>query len=279
MNPEKLRNIVEALIMISSNPMTAEKLHALIEDEEVTLKKVKQTLSELQHDYEERGIELKEVASGFRFQARNDYLEWSHKLMQEKPARYSRALLETLAIIAYRQPATRAEVEAIRGVAVSTSIMRSLVEREWVRVVGHRDVPGKPSIYATTKAFLDYFNLKRLDELPPLSEVKDLSAIIAKGEEVSELIESESLEQDDQAQQSGADNAEVGLETPVSVNEFISPNPDQLESGLNQDFESVCEEVPGRQREKPVTEMTKKAVASEHSVNKVDNPNEVLEDE
>ncbi len=129
------------------------------------------------------------VASGYRFQASAAYQPWFYRLLEEKPQRYSKALLETLAIIAYRQPVTRADVEAIRGVAVSSGIMKTLLERDWIRVVGHRDVPGKPSIYATTKAFLDYFGLCALSELPPLTEIKDISELMQQGDEATSEIE------------------------------------------------------------------------------------------
>ncbi|MGB8716560.1 MAG: SMC-Scp complex subunit ScpB, partial [Rhodanobacteraceae bacterium] len=131
-------------------------------------------LAQLREACEGRGVELVEVASGYRYQVRSDYHPWVNRLWAERQARYSRALLETLALIGYRQPVTRGEIEQVRGVAVSTSIVRTLEEREWIRVVGYRDVPGKPALYGTTKAFLDYFKLKSLDELPTLAEVRDL---------------------------------------------------------------------------------------------------------
>jgi segregation and condensation protein B len=131
----------------------------------------------LQADYQGRGIELQEVASGLRFQVSQSVTSWVARLQEERPQRYSRALLETIAIIAYRQPLTRGDIEEVRGVAVSTQIIKTLQEREWVRVVGHRDVPGHPALYATTRQFLDYFNLKSLDQLPPLSELKDLEQL------------------------------------------------------------------------------------------------------
>jgi segregation and condensation protein B len=133
-----------------------------------------QAVAELQHDGAERGIELVEVASGFRYQVCRDVHPFVSRLWAERPSRYSRALLETLSLIAYRQPITRAEIEQIRGVAVSTNIVRTLEEREWVRVVGYRDLPGKPALFGTTKQFLDYFNLKSLDQLPPLADIRDL---------------------------------------------------------------------------------------------------------
>jgi len=145
-----------------------------IENERPTKDEIRQVLKLLQDDYQGRGIELKEVASGYRMQVRQDYAAWVGRLWEEKPARYSRALLETLVLIAYRQPITRGEIEEIRGVSVSTQIAKTLLDREWIRVLGHKDVPGKPAMYGTTKEFLDYFNLKNLDDLPPLSDIKDL---------------------------------------------------------------------------------------------------------
>jgi segregation and condensation protein B len=134
-------------------------------------------LDALQAEYTGRGIELKQVGSGFRIQVCQGYEPWIARLWQEKPPRYSRALLETLAIIAYRQPITRGEIEEIRGVGVSANITRTLQEREWVKVVGHRDVPGKPALFGTTREFLDYFNLRSLDELPTLAELKDIDSL------------------------------------------------------------------------------------------------------
>jgi len=131
----------------------------------------------LSDDYAERGLELKEVASGFRIQVREDANPWIARLWEERPQRYSRALLETLALIAYRQPITRGDIEEVRGVSVRTNIIRTLQEREWIRVVGHRDVPGKPALFGTTRVFLDYFNLASLDNLPSLAEIKDMGSI------------------------------------------------------------------------------------------------------
>ncbi len=164
--------------MAAGEPLGMERLLELFTDEErPEPKRIREVLDELAGDYQGRGIELKEVASGWRIQVRKDYAGWVARLYQEKPARYSRALLETLAIIAYRQPVTRGEIEDIRGVGVSTHIVKTLLEREWVRVVGHRDVPGKPALYATTRRFLDYFGCKSLDELPTLQQLRDLDEI------------------------------------------------------------------------------------------------------
>ena len=181
MEAEKLKQVLEAALMITETPLSLDRLMALFEDDEDAPKrdKVRRTLEELEVDYENSGIELVQVASGYRFQARAAVAPWMNRLFEERRPKYSRALLETLAIIAYRQPITRGEIENIRGVAVSTGIIRTLLEREWVRVVGHRDVPGKPAVYATTKTFLDYFNLASIDQLPSLAELKDFDDINA----------------------------------------------------------------------------------------------------
>ncbi|OGT64272.1 MAG: SMC-Scp complex subunit ScpB [Gammaproteobacteria bacterium RIFCSPLOWO2_01_FULL_47_190] len=179
MNHEKIKCIIEAALMVSDKPLSMARILALFEKdiEEPDREMVKAALDQLQEDYKNRGIEVCEVASGYRVQVKSDYAEWVNRLFDEKPPRYSRALLETLAIIAYRQPLTRAEIEDIRGVGVSTTIIKTLQEREWIKVVGHKDVPGRPELLATTKEFLDYFNLKKLSDLPTLAEIKELSQI------------------------------------------------------------------------------------------------------
>lgn len=175
MEQQQLKNTLEAILMATDTPMNISDLSKLFEQDADQPERadIRNALEELQQDYADRGFELVEVASGFRMQVKQDYANWVNRLFDEKPQKYSRALLETLAIIAYRQPITRSEIEDIRGVAVSSNIVKTLQEREWVRIVGHRDVPGKPSLLATTKEFLDYFNLKKLSELPPLAEIKD----------------------------------------------------------------------------------------------------------
>ena len=179
MSPEKLKNILEAALMTSNGTMNLNRFVSLFDKDPEKPEKadVKAALEQLQQEYEDRGIELKEVASGYRFQVRKEYADWVNRLFDEKPQRYSRALLETLAIIAYRQPITRGEIEDIRGVSISSSIIKTLQEREWIRVVGHRDVPGKPELLATSKQFLDYFNLKKLSDLPSLAEIKDFDKL------------------------------------------------------------------------------------------------------
>ena len=172
---ELLKRIVEAALLAAGNPLTTTQLLALFGENEATSHDdIARAVQSLQADCASRGIELIEVASGFRYQVRQDVHAWVARLWTERPSRYSRALLETLALIAYRQPITRGEIEQIRGVAVSTHIIKTLEEREWVRVVGHRDVPGKPALFGTTRGFLDYFNLKSLDELPSLGEIRDI---------------------------------------------------------------------------------------------------------
>lgn len=179
MNQEKIKNIIEAALMVSDKPLSIARILELFEKDAEAMDRetIRSALDQLQEDYRDRGIELREVASGYRIQVRSDYAEWVNRLFDEKPPRYSRALLETLAIIAYRQPLTRAEIEDIRGVGVSTTIIKTLQEREWIKVVGHKDVPGRPELLATTKEFLDYFNLKKLSDLPSLAEIKELNKL------------------------------------------------------------------------------------------------------
>ncbi|HZY34628.1 MAG TPA: SMC-Scp complex subunit ScpB [Rhodanobacter sp.] len=175
MQIEQLKPIIEAALLASTQPMTVQQLGDLFnEADDVNREQIAKALESLAGDCDGRGIELKEVASGFRYQVRQDVHPWISRMWTERPSRYSRALLETLALIAYRQPITRPEIEQIRGVVVSSNIIKTMEEREWIRVVGYRDMPGKPALFGTTRAFLDYFNLKSLDQLPPLSEIRDM---------------------------------------------------------------------------------------------------------
>lgn len=178
MNSEMLRKIIEGAIMAAGKPIDIVRLEALFEELECPPRdQIRAAIEEIQADCEERGFELVQVASGYRFQVKQQLSDWVNRLWEEKPKRYSRAMLETLALIAYRQPLTRGDIEAVRGVAVSSDIIKSLQERDWVRIVGHRDVPGRPALYATTKQFLDYFNIKSLEYLPTLGEIKDFSEL------------------------------------------------------------------------------------------------------
>lgn len=195
MEPERIRQIVEAAIFTADAPLNRDQLLALFDEQDCPSRaELSRQLEQIAASYADRGVELREVASGFRFQVRKELGFWVSRLWQERPPRYSRAILETLALMAYRQPITRGEIEEIRGVSVSSQIIRSLLERGWVRVVGHRDVPGRPAMFATTREFLDYFDLKSLEELPPLSEIKDLDRV---NEELA--LSDEPLRDDDQA--------------------------------------------------------------------------------
>lgn len=176
-----LVQIVEGALLAAGRPLTVQHLAELFEESERPSNgDIREALAAAAERCAGRGFELVEVASGFRFQVRQALAPWVGRLWQERPQKYSRALLETLALIAYRQPITRGEIEEIRGVAVSSNIIKTLQEREWVRVVGHRDVPGRPAMYATTRQFLDYFNLRNLDQLPPLAEIRDLETLNAE---------------------------------------------------------------------------------------------------
>ncbi len=173
-----LKIIIEAALLAAGEPLSIERLLVLFEEEARPQREaVRAVLSELEQEYERRGVELVEVASGFRLQIRRELSPWISRLWEERASRYSRALLETLALIAYRQPITRGEIEEVRGVSVSSSIVKTLLERGWIKVIGHREVPGRPALYGTTRAFLDYFNLKNLSDLPPLAELRDLDAV------------------------------------------------------------------------------------------------------
>jgi segregation and condensation protein B len=176
-----LRQIIEGALLAAGQPLTVARMLELFDEAVAPTKEaVLAALDEIADDNAARGFELKEVASGYRLQVRKELAPWVNRLWEEKPQKYSRALLETLALIAYRQPITRGDIEEIRGVAVSSHIMKTLMERDWVKIVGQRDVPGRPSLYATTRQFLDYFNLKSLDELPSLSEIRDLDELNAE---------------------------------------------------------------------------------------------------
>ena len=176
MEQEKLNNIVEAALFAAQQPLTLPMLAALFHEQDgVGHEDLARAVETLAQTCEGRGIELVEVASGFRYQVREAVHPWVARLWAERQTKYSRALLETLALIAYRQPITRGEIEQVRGVTVATSIIRTLEEREWIRVVGYRDVPGKPALFGTTRQFLDYFNLKSLDQLPTLAEIREIA--------------------------------------------------------------------------------------------------------
>ncbi len=175
MDDRQIRNIVEAALLASREPLSVEDILKLFEERDRPERKaVREALKTLTQEYDGRGIELIEVGGGFRVQVRPDLKDWVSRLWVERPPRYSRALMETLALIAYRQPITRGEIEAVRGVSVSANIIRTMLERGWIRIVGHREVPGRPAMFGTAREFLNYFGLKTLDDLPSLAELRDL---------------------------------------------------------------------------------------------------------
>ncbi|HET9694749.1 MAG TPA: SMC-Scp complex subunit ScpB [Steroidobacteraceae bacterium] len=200
MTENPLASVVEAVLLAAGRPVSVEQLLELFDElDRPPVEDLRSALQELQQAYEGRGVELKEVASGWRVQVRPQHADVVSRLWQERPSRYSRALLETLALIAYRQPITRGEIEDIRGVTVSTTIMRTLHERGWIRVVGHREVPGRPELLGTTREFLDYFGLKSLDDLPTLAELQDLDDIKEQLDLPEAPIGSAAAANDDQA--------------------------------------------------------------------------------
>lgn len=178
MEATEIKYFIEAALLAAGRPLNIDQLQGLFDGRTAPEKaEIRQAIATLNEEYEERGIIVSEVASGFRMQVKGTMADRLHKLWEDRPPRYSRALFETLALIAYRQPITRGDIEEIRGVTVSSNIVRQLLERDWVRVVGHRDVPGRPAMFGTTKAFLDYFSLKKLDDLPPLADLSDWESL------------------------------------------------------------------------------------------------------
>ncbi len=204
MDPNKIKTVVEAALMAAGRPLSIDELLTVFGDfARPERSAVKDAIVALQESYEGRAIEIKEVASGFRIQVRTRYTEFVSRLWEERPPRYSRALLETLALIAYRQPITRGEIEEVRGVTVSTNIVRTLLERNWARVVGHRDVPGRPAMFGTTKEFLDYFGLSKLDDLPSLQALRDIDDM--------------NVQLEFPAEGEGADTAAAEVEAPTDA--------------------------------------------------------------
>jgi segregation and condensation protein B len=246
MNADLIKRIIEGALLAAGKPMDIAKIESLFDGEECPPRdQIRAALEEVEEDCRGRGFELMQTASGYRFQVRQDLAEWVNRLWTEKPKRYSRAMLETLALIAYRQPLTRGDIEQVRGVAVSSDIIRTLQERDWVRVVGYRDVPGKPALYATTKNFLDYFNIKNLEQLPALSEIKDFAELdpelelaLSGGAEkgaapvaANDELPDAGLEGFDLVQQDDGVEPESELDTGTETDTEI--NTDNLRSGSN----------------------------------------------
>jgi segregation and condensation protein B len=225
MNEHDLKHLIEATLLAAGRPVTSDQLLELFDERErPTSEQLRAALDLLAAEYESRGIELIEVASGWRVQVRARCADVVSRLWQERPSRYSRALLETLALIAYRQPITRSEIEEIRGVSISSTIMRTLQERNWIRVVGHREVPGHPELLGTTREFLDYFGLKSLDQLPTLAELRDVETIgvqleLPGGEMPTEVLEVEATSE------VAVDDADVSVDAaPEDADDSASPS-------------------------------------------------------
>ena len=230
MDQSLIIRIVEAALMAANQPLTLAQLHGLFSlDDPAPEGSVEQALETLREACADRGVELVELASGFRYQVKADVHAWVSRLWTERKTKYTRATLETLALIAYRQPITRGEIEQVRGVAVSSNIIQALEEREWIRVVGHRDVPGKPALFGTTKSFLDYFGLKRLDELPPLSELKDIG-------ELEPQLQFDNVMNDKTPIEAGGIGAEPGVEAEAANSDDADEaDADDLDSSESED--------------------------------------------
>ena len=230
---EKVAQIIEAALLAAEGPVTVDGLFKLFRDGELGAeegrKKVRQVIKDLQANNSERGIELVQVASGYRFQARQDLSPWVSRLWDEKPPRYTRALLETLAIITYKQPVSRGDIEQIRGVGVSQNIMRTLLEREWIKIVGQREAPGRPAIYGTTKAFLDYFGVRSLDQLPPLDEIREMIEPVIEAEkaaaEAAAKAASASAENSVTEEDTVAEEVAESPEEPAVADDIIAGQP------------------------------------------------------
>jgi segregation and condensation protein B len=261
----KIKHIVEAALLAAGRPLSLDNLLDLfLHEEKPERKTIREALGELRQEYEGRAIQLVEVGSGFRINVQANFAPWISRLWEERPPRYSRALMETLALIAYRQPITRGEIEDIRGVSVSSNIVKTLMEREWVREVGHRDVPGKPALLATTREFLNYFGLKSLDELPTLAEIKDLDSInceleldMAQGEEQT-AAEEAPVDVDNQEVESAAEETQqlAQSEEPAAEGEEQTAAEEAPADVDNQGMESAAEETQQlAQSEEPAAEL------------------------
>ena len=222
MESDQLRKILEGALLAAGRSLDIGHLEKLFDGFQIPPRdQILAALEEIEADCSGRGFELKRTGSGYRFQVRQELSEWVNRLWEEKPKKYSRALLETLALIAYRQPITRGDIEEIRGVSVSSEIIKTLLEREWVRVVGHRDVPGRPALYATTRQFLDYFSLKNLEELPTLNDIRDIEEI--NPELALELAQKMAVEEAQVTPDVQEESSEIDEKVElVSVDEMVS---------------------------------------------------------
>ena len=250
----RLKEIIEAALMAAGKPLSIDKILKLfLEDEQPERTDVRRALESLSQDYANRPIELLETAAGFRINVRSEYATWVSRLWEERPPKYSRALLETLSLIAYRQPITRGEIEDVRGVSVSSSIIKTLMERHWIKEVGHRDVPGRPALLATTKEFLNYFGLKSLDELPTLSEIKDLDSInreLDLEEPNGAIAEQEGgSETEEEVTEQGADIVQLDVSQNSSTEEEEESAGTEFEPGPEAELEAEPETEPESEAE------------------------------
>ena len=263
--PEQLQRILEAALMVAGRPLPIAHMQKLFDEtEQPTSEEIQTALQALRERHQVSGIELHEVASGFQFQAKTELSPWLSRLWEERPPRYSRALLETLALIAYRQPITRAEIEEIRGVTVSSHITKTLLEREWIRVIGYREVVGKPALYGTTKAFLDHFNLKSLDELPTLAELKDLDLQEAKLQVQLEL--PQSMKESPVDEEHSAQKTEHTDTNESSLSETAS---DEANSPIDEEHSATETELTDNDESSPTEselDETESSLDEEHAV-------------
>ena len=254
--PRELASLLEAFLLASGKPQSLERLFELFEEGERPEPPVfKKALELLRKSCDGRAFELKEVASGYRLQIREKYSPWVGRLWEERPQRYSRAMLETMALIAYRQPITRGEIEDVRGVAVNSHIVKTLLEREWIRVVGYRDVPGRPAMFATTKGFLDHFNLKSLDELPPLAELREL--------EPDPILDFDDAPVPAHLQALADESAEP--EEPKDETSFrtLLTELDSMEEGLKTDFDDLLRDAVASDEQQAASEEPEPEVQAE----------------
>ena len=272
----KVKMIIEGLLLASARPLSLNEIAQVFDENERPEKKeLRKIIETIETDCSDRGFELQEVASGYRFQVKQELSAWVGKLWDERPPRYTRALLEILALIAYKQPITRGDIEEIRGVSVSPNIIRTLIDREWVRVVGHRDVPGRPAMFATTKVFLDYFNLKSLQDLPPLSEIKELDNSDSEANLNEELSQSRILDMPDIDESDGniltlsedqllAEEEAINL-SKKPLDEILgddgsdeTTDVDNIDAGIEQDDLSNVIELPVNEKVRKTDELQEK---------------------
>ncbi len=254
--PRELASLLEAFLLASGKPQSLERLYELFEEGERPEPAVfKKALTLLGKSCEGRAFELKEVSSGYRLQIREKFSPWVGRLWEERPQRYSRALLETIALIAYRQPITRGEIEDVRGVAVNSNIVKTLLEREWIRVVGYRDVPGKPAMFATTKAFLDHFNLKNLEDLPPLAELREMEA--------EPVLDFDDVPVPQSLQELADASAEPEEEKEETSFHSLLLELDSMEEGIKTDFDDLLRDAVDGEAPVPEPEIIEPVVEAE----------------